>query len=60
LPQSQWAVLIRDHHEGYIDWATYEANQMRLATNPSFDFSDSRNPHQRWVSAIFGGYHVAM
>jgi DNA invertase Pin-like site-specific DNA recombinase/predicted DNA-binding transcriptional regulator AlpA len=33
LPQSQWAVLIRDHHEGYIDWATYEANQMRLATN---------------------------
>jgi hypothetical protein len=33
LPQSQWAVLIRDHHQGYIDWATYEANQMRLATN---------------------------
>jgi len=33
LPQSQWAVLIRDHHEGYIDWATYEANQMRLAAN---------------------------
>jgi len=33
LPQSQWSVLIRDHHEGYIDWATYEANQMRLATN---------------------------
>jgi DNA invertase Pin-like site-specific DNA recombinase len=24
LPQSQWAVLIKDHHEGYIDWATYE------------------------------------
>lgn len=33
LPQSQWAVLIREHHEGYIDWATYEANQMRLAAN---------------------------
>jgi excisionase family DNA binding protein len=33
LPQSQWAVLIPDHHEGFIDWATYEANQARLATN---------------------------
>jgi hypothetical protein len=22
-----WEVLIRDHHEGYIDWAEYERNQ---------------------------------
>ncbi|HXA23567.1 MAG TPA: recombinase family protein [Acetobacteraceae bacterium] len=27
LPQSQWAVFIPDHHEGYIDRATYEANR---------------------------------
>lgn len=33
LPQSQWPVLIKDHHEGYIDWATYEANQARLGAN---------------------------
>lgn len=33
LPQSQWAVLIHKHHEGYIDQATYEANQARLGTN---------------------------
>ena len=33
LPQSQWAVLIKNHHEGYIDWATYEANQIRLGGN---------------------------
>ncbi len=33
LPQSEWAVLIPGHHEGYIDWATYEANQTRLHTN---------------------------
>jgi hypothetical protein len=26
-------VLILDHHEGFIDWATYEANQARLGTN---------------------------
>ena len=33
LPRAEWAVLILDHHEGFIDWATYEANQARLATN---------------------------
>ncbi len=33
LPQSQWAVLIHDHHEGYIDRATYDANQARIGTN---------------------------
>ena len=33
LPQSEWAVLIPEHHEGYIDWDTYEANQARLDTN---------------------------
>jgi uncharacterized protein YndB with AHSA1/START domain len=26
-------VLIVDHHPGYIDWATFEANQARIATN---------------------------
>jgi hypothetical protein len=33
LPRAQWAVLIQDHHPGFIDWATYEANQERLAAN---------------------------
>ncbi|WP_321899912.1 recombinase family protein [Paraburkholderia heleia] len=33
LPQPEWAVLIRDHHEGYIDWATHEAKQARLGAN---------------------------
>jgi excisionase family DNA binding protein len=33
LPQSEWGVLIHDHHEGYIDWVTYEANQTRLSRN---------------------------
>jgi len=26
-------VLIREHHPGYIDWETYEANQTRLGQN---------------------------
>jgi DNA invertase Pin-like site-specific DNA recombinase len=33
LPPSQWAVLIPEHHPGYIDQATYEANQTRISKN---------------------------
>jgi hypothetical protein len=29
----QWSVLIRDHHPGFIDWTTFEANQARLDSN---------------------------
>ena len=27
LPRDHWQVLIKEHHEGFIDWQTYEANQ---------------------------------
>jgi predicted DNA-binding transcriptional regulator AlpA len=33
LPMEQWSVLIREHHAGYIDWETFEANQKRLHSN---------------------------
>jgi DNA invertase Pin-like site-specific DNA recombinase len=33
LPVEQWAVLIPDHHPGFIDWATFQANQARLDSN---------------------------
>lgn len=33
LPRSQWRVLIPDHHEGFIDWETYEMNQARISQN---------------------------
>jgi len=33
LPRSQWQVLIKDHHQGFIDWNTYEMNQRRIASN---------------------------
>jgi DNA invertase Pin-like site-specific DNA recombinase len=32
-PQSEWPVFIRDHHKGYIDWQTFEANQQRIKSN---------------------------
>ena len=33
LPREEWQVLIKEHHAGYIDWQTYEANQQRIAKN---------------------------
>src|SRR3954454_12388910 len=33
LPENEWAVLLPDHHPGYIDWSTFEANRARIAGN---------------------------
>jgi DNA invertase Pin-like site-specific DNA recombinase len=32
-PRAQWPVLIHDHHEGYLSWAEYLANEAKLAAN---------------------------
>lgn len=29
----RWGVVLKDHHEGYIDWAEFERNQKLLALN---------------------------
>src|SRR5438445_336839 len=33
VPLPEWAVLIRDHHPGYINWETYLANRERLTAH---------------------------
>ncbi|MFY9973209.1 MAG: recombinase family protein [Chromatiaceae bacterium] len=33
VPREEWRVHLPDHHEGYIDWDEYLANQERLARN---------------------------
>jgi DNA invertase Pin-like site-specific DNA recombinase len=33
LPQHEWEVVITDHHRGFIDWDTYQANQARIDQN---------------------------
>ena len=33
VPQSQWEVFLPEHHEGFVDWETFEAIQQRLAKN---------------------------
>ena len=32
-PRAEWPVLIHDHHDGYIGWADYLANEAALAAN---------------------------
>src|SRR5215210_1632163 len=32
-PLEAWEVLLKGHHEGYIDWAEFERNQTQLAAN---------------------------
>lgn len=33
VPITQWAVLLLDHHPGFIEWMTFEANQVRIDAN---------------------------
>jgi DNA invertase Pin-like site-specific DNA recombinase len=33
VPMSEWAVLLPEHHPGFIDWETFLANQARIDAN---------------------------
>jgi hypothetical protein len=33
LPKEEWSVFLPEHHAGFIDWATFEAIQVRLQAN---------------------------
>ena len=45
-PAREWPVLIKDHHDGYITWADYLANEAQAG----------RQPHQRRRPAAAGGH----
>ena len=32
-PLEEWEVLLKDHHDGYIDWVEFERNQKQLVVN---------------------------
>src|SRR6201993_2724567 len=49
LPRTQWAVLITNHHQGFIDWNTYEANRVRISANTH------PRPHQSGSGAVREG-----
>jgi DNA invertase Pin-like site-specific DNA recombinase len=42
-PMATWEVLIKDHHEGYIDWTEFERNQAQLAGNAYGRVGDTKS-----------------
>src|SRR6266849_2790553 len=49
LPRAQWSVLLPDHHQGFIDWSTYESNRARITANTH------PRPHQSGSGAVREG-----
>ncbi len=53
-PMEEWAVLVRDHHEAYIDWKQFERNRERLSRN-SFSQPAGEAKSSRGGRALMAG-----
>ena len=54
LPQDQWQILIPHHHEGYIDWDEYQANQRQILHNAAMKGSMVRGPARNGGALLAG------
>ena len=52
--QEHWQVLIQEHHEGYIDWHTYEHNQRVIADNTNMRGGMARGALRRGEALLAG------
>jgi DNA invertase Pin-like site-specific DNA recombinase len=52
--QEHWQVLIQEHHEGYIDWHTYEHNQRMIADNTNMRGGMARGALRRGEALLAG------
>ena len=52
--REEWAVLILDHHEGYIDWDVYESNQTVIAHNENARGGAVRGPIKHGEALLAG------
>ena len=52
--QKDWAVLILDHHEGYIDWDVYQSNQTMIADNDNAKGNAGRGPVKNGEALLAG------
>ncbi len=52
--REQWQVLITEHHEGYIDWETYEHNQRVIADNANMKGEMVRGALRRGEALLTG------
>lgn len=54
LEQRDWAVFLRDHHEGYISWSGYEAVQAQLRENAQMKGLMSRGAARKGEALLAG------
>jgi DNA invertase Pin-like site-specific DNA recombinase len=52
--REDWDVLIRDHHEGYIDWDVYQSNQALIAHNENAKGAAVRGSVKRGSALLVG------
>ena len=52
--REHWQVLIREHHEGYIDWNAYERNQSVIADNTNMRGGMARGSLRRGEALLAG------
>ncbi len=52
--REHWQVLITEHHEGYIDWRTYEHNQRVIADNANMKGEMVRGALRRSEALLAG------
>jgi len=52
--RDDWAVLILDRHEGYIDWEVYQSNQTMIAHNDNARSSAVRGSVKRGEALLAG------
>jgi excisionase family DNA binding protein len=52
--REDWAVLIMDHHEGYIDWDVYQSNQTMIAHNENARGGAVRGPIKHGEALLAG------
>jgi excisionase family DNA binding protein len=54
-PQSEWKVLIKDHHPSYLSWEEYERNQSMITTNSYMINSGAERKAGRGGRALLSG-----
>jgi DNA invertase Pin-like site-specific DNA recombinase len=52
--REDWAVLILDHHESYIDWDVYQSNQTMIADNDNARGDAVRGPVKHGEALLAG------
>ncbi len=54
VPQDEWIVFIRDHHDGYISWEKYKVNQERIAENSRRRNQMGKGPAREGAALLSG------